>query len=80
MLRRVFLVAVLVGIAGAALYWWLTIPAVIAASALAPHQPNLANGLAVFNAGGCASCHATPGQDDRTARVAERNEVRHRRL
>ncbi len=27
--------------------------------------PDLANGEIVFNAGGCASCHASPGQDDR---------------
>lgn len=28
--------------------------------------PDLANGKAMFNAGGCASCHAAPGQADRT--------------
>ena len=27
---------------------------------------DLANGETMFNIGGCASCHATPGQDDRT--------------
>lgn len=64
MSRRTLLATVLVGIAGAGLYWWLTTPAVVAASALAPYQPNLANGLVVFNAGGCASCHATPDQPD----------------
>lgn len=64
MSRRTLLAAVLVGIAGAGLYWWLTTPTVVAASALAPYQPNLANGLVVFNAGGCASCHATPDQPD----------------
>jgi mono/diheme cytochrome c family protein len=29
------------------------------------HAPNLANGLTAFNAGGCSSCHAVPGQPDR---------------
>ena len=29
------------------------------------HAPNLANGLTTFNAGGCTSCHAVPGQPDR---------------
>jgi len=27
--------------------------------------PDLSNGKTMFHAGGCASCHATPGQDDR---------------
>jgi mono/diheme cytochrome c family protein len=29
-------------------------------------QPDLGNGRTLFYAGGCASCHATPGQDDKT--------------
>ena len=32
----------------------------------AGHTPDLANGLTTFNAGGCSSCHAVPGQPDRT--------------
>jgi mono/diheme cytochrome c family protein len=31
------------------------------------HTPDVANGKTVFNAGGCASCHATPKQDDKLA-------------
>ncbi len=50
---------------GLGVYWWLTIPATVAASTLPAHRPDLANGKLVFNAGGCASCHATPKQDDR---------------
>jgi mono/diheme cytochrome c family protein len=50
---------------GLGVYWWLTIPATVAASTLSAHTPDLANGKLVFNAGGCASCHATPKQDDR---------------
>jgi mono/diheme cytochrome c family protein len=69
MLRRIFLVLGLVlGIAAAigfGLYWWLTIPPVIPAQSLTSYTPNPANGLVVFNAGGCASCHAVPDQPDR---------------
>jgi mono/diheme cytochrome c family protein len=41
-------------------------PATVPASALGSRTPNLANGRTMFFAGGCASCHATPGQDDKT--------------
>ena len=47
-------------------FWFLTIPETISASALAPHTPDLANGKTMFNAGGCASCHAIPKQEDKT--------------
>lgn len=66
MLRRILLLAGLVGAIGLAVFWWLTIPATVAASALPAYQPDLANGLTTFNAGGCSSCHAVPKQDDRT--------------
>jgi mono/diheme cytochrome c family protein len=46
-------------------FWWLTTPST-AADTLAAYTPDLANGQAVFNAGGCSSCHAVPGQPDRT--------------
>src|SRR5258705_8618121 len=65
MLRRLLLLAVLAGIAGLGIFWWLTMPAVIASSALPAHTPNLANGLTTFNPGGCSSCHAVPNQPDR---------------
>jgi mono/diheme cytochrome c family protein len=63
---RILLSFVVVAAIGFAIYWWLTIPAVVPASALPAHTPNLANGLTTFNAGGCSSCHAVPGQPDRT--------------
>jgi mono/diheme cytochrome c family protein len=66
MLRRILLVAILAGGIGFGFFWWLTIPAVVAANSLPPYQPNLANGLMTFNAGGCSSCHAVPNQPDRT--------------
>ena len=65
MLKRLFLLAVLAGVAGLGIFWWLTIPAVVAASSLPAYKPNLANGLTTFNAGGCSSCHAVPNQPDR---------------
>ncbi|WP_065752609.1 c-type cytochrome [Bradyrhizobium paxllaeri] len=65
MLRRILLGLIVIGAAGFGVYWWLTIPAVVAAASLPPRTPNLANGLATFNAGGCSSCHAVPNQPDR---------------
>ncbi|MCA1455203.1 cytochrome c [Bradyrhizobium sp. BRP22] len=64
MLRRIFpAVIILVGIG---VYWWLTMPATILASALPAYQPDVGNGATIFNAGGCSSCHAVPDQPDRT--------------
>ena len=65
MLRRILLGLILVGAVGAGIFWWLTIPAVVAPASLPPRAPNLANGLTTFNAGGCSSCHAVPNQPDR---------------
>ncbi|MBR1229184.1 MULTISPECIES: cytochrome c [unclassified Bradyrhizobium] len=65
MLKRLFLLAVLAAVAGLGIFWWLTIPAMVAASSLPAYKPNLANGLTAFNAGGCSSCHAVPNQPDR---------------
>jgi mono/diheme cytochrome c family protein len=56
-------VAAAVAVALALLLWVLTIPATVPASALPPHNPDLANGQTMFNIGGCASCHATPDKD-----------------
>ena len=64
-LKRFFIVAIAAVAIGLAVFWWLTIPATIAATALPVHTPDIANGLTVFNAGGCSSCHATPAQPDR---------------
>ena len=66
MLRKLFLLAVAVGIVGLAAFWVLTIPSTVPANALSPHTPNLDNGKTMFFAGGCASCHASPGQDDKS--------------
>ena len=66
MLRRIFLGAVLAGAAALGVYWWLTAPPVALAVTAPAYTPDLANGLTTFNAGGCSSCHAVPGQPDRT--------------
>jgi mono/diheme cytochrome c family protein len=66
MLRRILLAAALVGAAALGVYWWLTAAPVMSATAVPAYTPNLANGLTTFNAGGCSSCHAVPGQPDRT--------------
>ncbi len=65
MLRKYAALAGLVAVVGAAVFWGITTPAAIPASALPAHTPDLGNGATVFNAGGCASCHAVPGQPDR---------------
>ena len=64
MLRKLIVLAVIAGVVGLALFWFLTIPATVPASALGAHQPNLENGKTMFFAGGCTSCHATPKQED----------------
>jgi mono/diheme cytochrome c family protein len=66
MLRKLFLLAVAAVVVGVIVFWLVTIPATVPASALGPHTPNLDNGKTMFNAGGCASCHAVPKQDDGT--------------
>jgi mono/diheme cytochrome c family protein len=66
MVRKLILLAVIVIVLGAGAFWVLTIPQTVAAGALPPHRPDLANGKMLFYIGGCASCHATPGQKDRT--------------
>ncbi|WP_291859573.1 c-type cytochrome [Bradyrhizobium sp.] len=65
MLRRILPALVVAAAIGGAVVWWLTIPAVVASNSLAAYTPDPANGLTMFNAGGCSSCHAVPGQPDR---------------
>ncbi|MFH0299623.1 cytochrome c [Bradyrhizobium sp. 31Argb] len=66
MLRRIYPAVILAGIVAVGVYWWLTIPSTIAASALPAYEPDINNGSTIFNAGGCSSCHAVPDQPDRT--------------
>jgi mono/diheme cytochrome c family protein len=66
MLRRVLLSSLLFGAAALGIFWWLTAPPNVPAVTAPAYAPNLANGLTTFNAGGCSSCHAVPGQPDRS--------------
>jgi mono/diheme cytochrome c family protein len=62
--RRILLAAVLAA-AALGIYWWLTATPITSAVTAPAYAPNLANGLTTFDAGGCSSCHAVPGQPDR---------------
>lgn len=66
MLRKLIWLVVVLILIGAGVFWLVTIPQTVSAGALGPHTPNIANGKTLFTIGGCASCHATPDQKDRT--------------
>lgn len=62
---RTLIVALLVlALAGLAVFYVLTIPSLAVKGPLPARAADLANGETMFNIGGCASCHATPKQDD----------------
>ncbi|MDR3465392.1 MAG: cytochrome c [Xanthobacteraceae bacterium] len=63
--RYVVLAGLVAAVVGAAAFWIITTPSVVPASALPAYTPSIDNGRTMFNAGGCASCHAMPGQPDR---------------
>ena len=65
--RKLAVVGMVIVVALAlAAFWFLTIPETVPASALGPRTADLANGKTMFHAGGCASCHAVPKQEDKT--------------
>jgi mono/diheme cytochrome c family protein len=66
MLRILIVLGAIAALLAAGVFWLITIPQKVPASALGPHRPNVGNGRTLFYVGGCASCHATPGQKDRT--------------
>src|SRR5256885_13950705 len=66
MLRKLILLAIAGVIVGLGAFWFVTIPATVPASALPSRAPDPVNGKEMFFAGGCTSCHAIPGQEDRT--------------
>src|SRR5690242_19384707 len=65
MLRRIFLVLLLAGIAAFGVYWWLTMPPMRWSQVVTAPAPSAARGETIFNIGGCSSCHAAPNQPDR---------------
>src|SRR5262245_15568236 len=66
MLRKLVMVVVLLAVIAAAAFWFVTMPATVSADALGSYTPDLDNGKTMFYAGGCAACHATPNQEDKT--------------
>jgi mono/diheme cytochrome c family protein len=66
MLRRFVIAIAIVAVLGGGGFWILTVPQTVPASALGPHDADLANGRTMFIAGGCSGCHAVPGADDKT--------------
>ena len=65
MLRLILRSAVVAAILGFGVYWWLTATPTQPGVTAPASDRNLGNGETVFNAGGCASCHAVPNQPDR---------------
>src|SRR5262249_13336554 len=66
MLRKLVIAVVLLAVIAAAAFWFITMPTTVSADALGPYSPDLANGKTMFHAAGCAACHATPNQEDKT--------------
>jgi mono/diheme cytochrome c family protein len=66
MLRRLVIAAAIIAVLGGGAFWLLTIAKTVTSGELGPHDADLANGRAMFIAGGCSSCHAVPGADDKT--------------
>src|SRR3984957_6332989 len=65
MSRRILPILAVAAAAAFGVYWWLSSPPIAIVVTETPYTPDLANGLTTFNAGGCSSCHAVPGQPDR---------------
>jgi len=63
--RRSLRAALIAAVAAFGLYWWLTSVPLTGAVTAPAFTPDIANGEVIFNAGGCASCHAVPNQPDR---------------
>ena len=67
-MRRLSFVLLALAALGAATFWVFTIPMPAVTPTVAAgldRQGDVMRGKTVFFAGGCAACHATPGQDDR---------------
>jgi mono/diheme cytochrome c family protein len=64
--RRLMIWIAAAAVLGFAVFWFLTSPSTVPASALGPYTPDLANGKEMFYTGGCISCHAVPKQPDKT--------------
>jgi mono/diheme cytochrome c family protein len=65
MMRRIAIMIIVLAVLGAGLFWFITRPAIVSASALPARTPNLENGKTMLYAGGCPACHA-PDENDLT--------------
>lgn len=65
MIRRLFRLIVVLAIAGAAVFWWVTRPVTTDPALVAAMTGDPAVGEQIFYAGGCASCHAVPESEDK---------------
>jgi mono/diheme cytochrome c family protein len=63
-LRTIIAGLAALALVGAGTFYALTMPAPAVTDPLPARTADLANGETLFNAGGCASCHATPKQKD----------------
>ena len=65
-MRRLLITLVVFALIGLAGFWVLTDPRVVSPAPEIGTLPaaDIENGRVLFAAGGCASCHATPAQDD----------------
>jgi mono/diheme cytochrome c family protein len=64
--RRLLAAAAVIVLLGLGAFWLLTRAPTIEPSALPRHAADAANGRTMFFAGSCASCHATPKQENHT--------------
>jgi mono/diheme cytochrome c family protein len=63
-MRRLFLILLILGVIGGGALWFVALPQWVTVEPVGFYSPNRDNGRAMFLAGGCSSCHATPGQND----------------
>jgi len=64
-LRRLIRWAVFLAVAGGAVFWWVTRPVTTDPALVAAMTGDPVAGEKIFYAGGCASCHAVPGSEDK---------------
>jgi mono/diheme cytochrome c family protein len=66
MLRKLTIAIAILVLIDAGAFWIVTIPKTVTPAELGPHVADLENGRILFHAGGCASCHAIPNQEDKS--------------
>ena len=63
-MRNLFATLVFLGLIAAGAFWWITEPRPLPSDSINTLKGEAARGKLVFDAGGCASCHQSPGQDN----------------